>query len=57
MDFEKFTQKFEGSPPTFTSEKQVPTSQKIICFIQRLIATAFWGAILPLAAAVIADAL
>ena len=57
MDFDDFTRKYEATPPTFSSERQVSASEKIFCLLQRIVSTFWWGMIALIAAAVIADAL
>lgn len=57
MNFDEFTKAFQGEPPVHKPEKQVPILKAIWYWIQRVIATVFWGIIILLAMAVIADAI
>lgn len=57
MKFDQFFQQFQGIPPTLTPEKQVSWVQRLKCTVQRIISTAFWGAILLLGCAVLSDAI
>lgn len=43
MDFDKFTQRFEGEPPKWMSQKQETTSQKFVNWLRQVVGLMMWA--------------